>query len=79
MENFSEILYGKDYAEKLDKFNKIIKQIHTEYDGDFDTTGYFIMQTHNHKGEVKLNFDQDKNIPTELKEKVLKVFNDIWK
>ena len=37
------------------------------------------MQTHNQKGEVKLDFDQDKNIPTELKENVLKAFKEIWK
>ncbi len=37
------------------------------------------MQTHNEKGEVKLDFDQDKNIPTELKDKILSTFNEIWK
>ena len=79
MENISEFLYGKDYSDKLDKFNNAIDQIHAEYDGEFDTNGYFIMQTHNQKGEVKLDFDQNKNIPIELKENVLKVFNEIWK
>ena len=79
MENISEFLYGKDYSEKLDKFNKLIDKIHSEYKGEFDTSGYFTMQTHNEKGEVKLDFDQDKNIPTVLKDKVLSTFNEIWK
>ncbi|MBQ4805557.1 hypothetical protein J8L88_22025 [Aquimarina sp. MMG015] len=79
MENISEFLYGKDYSDKLDKFNKEINQIHAEYNGEFDTSGYFIMQTHNQKGEVKLDFDKNKNIPIELKENVLKVFKEIWK
>jgi len=77
MENISEFLYRKDYSEKLDKFNKAIDQIHAEYDGEFDTSGYFTIQTHNQKGEVKLDFD--KNIPTELKENALNVFKEIWK
>ncbi|AOW19330.1 hypothetical protein [Urechidicola croceus] len=79
MENISEFLYGKDYSDKLDKFNKAIDQIHAEYEGEFDTSGYFTMQTHNQKGEVKLDFDQDKNIPAELKENVLKALKEIWK
>jgi len=79
MESISKFLYGKDYSDKLDQFNKAIDQIHSEYDGEFDTSSYFTMQTHNQKGGVKLDFDQDKNIPNELKENVLKVFNDIWK
>ena len=74
MENISEFLYGKDYSDKLDKFNKAIDQIHAEYDGEFDTSGQFTMQTHNQKGKVKLDFDQDKKNPTELKESVLKAF-----
>lgn len=79
MENINEFLYGNDYSEKLDKFNKAINQIHYEFNGKFDTSGYFTMQTHNHKGEVKLVFDQKKDIPTELKKKVLNVFKEIWK
>ena len=53
--------------------------MHAEYDGEFDTNGYFTVQMHTQKGEVRLDFDQSKNIPTELKENVLKVFNKIWK
>ena len=79
MESISDFLYGKDYSDKLDKFNKVIDQIHAEYEGEFNTSGYFTMQTHNQKGEVKLDFDQNKNIPTELKENVLKAFKEIWK
>ncbi|SHJ66957.1 hypothetical protein SAMN04487911_1302 [Arenibacter nanhaiticus] len=79
MDSISEFLYGKDYSDKLDKFNKAIDQIHTEYDGEFDTSGYFTMQTHNQKGEVKLDFDQGKDIPSKLKEKVMNAFNEIWK
>ncbi len=79
MKKISKFLYGKDYSEKLDKFNKAIDQIHAECDGEFDTSGYFTMQTHNQRGEVKLDFGQNKNIPTELKENVLKAFKEIWK
>ncbi|MDO5971873.1 hypothetical protein Q4Q35_18885 [Flavivirga aquimarina] len=67
MENINEFLYGKDYSKKIDKFNKVVGQIHTEYNGEFDTTSYFTMQPHNQKGEVKLEFDQNKDIPSELK------------
>ncbi|RYH72139.1 hypothetical protein EVU94_13810 [Flavobacteriaceae bacterium 144Ye] len=79
MEIINEFLYGKDYSEKLDTFNKTIDQIHAEYDGEFDTNSYFTMQTHNQKGEVKLDFDPNKNIPSELKVNVLKAFKEIWK
>lgn len=57
MENISDFLYGKDNSDKLGRFNKMIDQIHAKYDGKFDTNSYFTMQTHNQKGEVKLDFD----------------------
>lgn len=78
MENLSEILYGKDYSVKLKKFNNAVDHINSQYGGEFNTTAYFTMLTNNQKREVKLSFDQDKDIPNELKEKVLKVFKEIW-
>ena len=79
MKNLNEFLYGEDYSKKIDLFNKNIEEIHKNYDGDFDTNGYFTLLPHNKSDEIRLVFDQDKDIPVELKSRVQTEFNNIWK
>jgi len=79
MKNLNELFYGNDYSKKLEVFNENIKKIHENYEGDFETSGYFTLLTHNKGGKVELIFDEDKNIPEELTEKILTAFRNIWK
>jgi hypothetical protein len=80
MKNLNEFLKGKDYSNKIDLFNEKISEIHENFNGEFDVENpYFIMETHPTEGEVKLTFDEKRQIPNKLKDRVLTEFKNIWK
>ena len=79
MNDLNEFFKGKDYSKKMNLFNEKLSEIHKDYNGDFDTDSpYFTMQTHTSKGEIRLDFDIDKDIPSKLKADVNLAFEDIW-
>jgi hypothetical protein len=78
MKSLNELMYGKDYTEKLALLNQKIDVIKENYEGDFDTKSpMYMMQIHQTKGEVK--FDVDKDVPEDLRAQLTEAFNSVWK
>jgi hypothetical protein len=77
MKDIKEFLYGNDYIRKLDEFTSSIIKIQQEYEGDFDTEiPYYTLTTRG--SQVKIIFDEDKDIPTSLQSSIKEKFNEIW-
>jgi hypothetical protein len=84
MDKISTLLYGEEYTHKMSQFNKEVEQMHTSYDGDYDTENpYFTIlplrkNPDSTENPMKLTFDQNKEIPEELKRNVNDIFHRIF-
>ncbi len=80
MEKLSKIFRGDEYSNKMEEFNQAIEQINEDYKEiveKFNRIYYTIITPE--KGKIELIFDDNKNIPHELRNKVTDTFNAIWK
>ncbi|MDT0644989.1 hypothetical protein RM553_19305 [Zunongwangia sp. F363] len=79
MENLNKFFYGSDdYNKKLEIFIKKVETINEEYTGEFKTDEpYYTLIPRGDK--IYLNFDNSKDIPADLENKVKSAFNETWR
>ncbi len=78
MENLKEFMNGADYSQKINSFDSAIYKIHNEYAGEFDVSRNYFTLIPQSEGKIQIVFDLEKEIPGDLKNHILDVFNEIW-
>ena len=77
MKDLKEVLYGKEYADKLKLMEIKFEQIKADYVGDYDVENGR-MVTMAYDGIMIPVMSMDENVPNDLRQQLIEGFNSIW-
>ena len=79
MKDLNNFLYGPDYTKKQSDFKARVADLEKSYSGNFETDQPYFSLINLPQNQVQLRFDEDKDIPADLKNEIQTVFKEVWK
>jgi hypothetical protein len=81
MSEFEELIYGKDYSDKQDKFRAAIKSLDDKYPDILEKEDSFVkhlrMTTNIIPGKITFEvYDPKDKIPLDIRQEMLEIFNE---
>ena len=79
MKNINEFLHGSDYTKKHSDFQTRVADLERNYQGKFKTEQPYFSLINLPENRVELKFDENKEIPADLRNEVEAVFKEVWR
>lgn len=78
MKDLKTMLYGKEFAAKMELTTTKFEEIKSNYSGDYDVENERTMTIDYGNGTRAPILSIDENVPNELKELIIREFRAIW-